>query len=1384
MLRFILWTCFLYTSIQRGFAQGSSNTDQGGGKIPPLELEVKLGSDVILQCDAVKLGQNSLLLEWRKNGSKSAIFMKFMDFTPRIDPRYSRRLHMINSSAILLSSAKESDAGIYRCKTMQSATESAVINHGRWIVLKVTGKVGLPSRRKTVVETYPAVLDCMTDKDLPTETVDYSWTKDGSDALTSVGATILASGALFIQDTRRAYIGVYQCTARTVDSTGLVSYAGVKTFLDVQYAPEIKNISQVVAVAEGSDARLPCFADANPATEFTNWTRHRKDVRSARFAVLEKGALLIQDVRRTDAGEYSCTPYNKVGAGKTKKTKLVLKDVPRFIIAPPSIMTFRVDDDVTLDCRATSDSPVTLSWEREGSPLPKDRSVVKNGKLTIRRIQKDDYGIYTCIASSNDGKARQSTTLAVISTPSKPSITSVTFNGSTVVVRWRPGYDGGYPQKMEVWYRLFSDDDYKWSYSPRLSASVTSYRIPGLQAGKPYLFSVRGVNREGLGPFSEMVEAKGLPPELNRDPKKSDKPLPPESVTLNITRDGYLVSWRYKDVPGRPSVEKFVIEYREGNHSSTWFRADDNVPAERKDYLFSAKLAEADKSYDFRVSSCDATKCSEPAYVTVTYKIASPVFGASSSRSNIYRIIGGVLGAICAVLLIALFCFCCYRKRKRDKLSINQSGSKKVQFILPRSEGTEPEESEEDFLDAEIKLLPEAVRFVPDHNDTSYPYEKYAKMKREEDFLLMGHGGCYGGDMLRRSNVVNSASAGHSPELSLDSEKVRFFGDFETRDGQSAWYDCSLGKPASREVRDSFDQFCRADIGSKDSIHRSPTGSNGRKSSQDQIGSKGAPKFGSNVSLPEGKATNGNFRNSRFTPIKEESPRERDVPRGKGTLGRRQPHHWSSPAVYSKRQDTNNNSDGKNSDSDSGDSSSRGRTRRHRPHSLYEGKLRPISEQDADGKLRCTCDADEESDDYANYPTLKLGEGGAPLTSESSSYLHLDRSDTLKRPFPNRSKEWNEPTPGEPYASHRHRKPLDTDSENSISPAISLATLSETESDQEIARKLYGSRSSETTNGAVAATLPRAVKKLKSNDSESSSDEHGLQRSRDRSRKSSPPVYKVKKPASVTDLELKPVDRLDSMELLKACDPYFKNSNPVSRSSSNASSGIGSVPVSSCETNSIESPRERRPRFSSRTSLDRASSGYNSPRESLRSSSLRPSQMSTSARSSVSSDRTSTDRTSSGYTSSRDSYENTECLRPEDYSKAHAQMRLSGKGRRSDETYDLDPSSHDLHEVETEGSAYDPKVFEEIIAMQQAMGVNLDGSDSSRESLKEMAKLSNSEMMTYSPSMSPSKFKVDLYSDEEKDQRCTKLMAEYKTNKKLQDVKARPGSQIYRTWDL
>lgn len=96
------------------------------------------------------------------------------------------------------------------------------------------GKAGLPSRRKAVVEKYPTVLECLTDTNLQSENVIYSWTKDGSDVTTDPRATVIASGALFIKSTLRGDSGVYQCTAKTFDSSGLVTYPGAKTLLDVQ----------------------------------------------------------------------------------------------------------------------------------------------------------------------------------------------------------------------------------------------------------------------------------------------------------------------------------------------------------------------------------------------------------------------------------------------------------------------------------------------------------------------------------------------------------------------------------------------------------------------------------------------------------------------------------------------------------------------------------------------------------------------------------------------------------------------------------------------------------------------------------------------------------------------------------------------------------------------------------------------------------------------------------------------------------------------------------------------------------------------------------------------------------------------------------------------
>lgn len=104
-------------------------------------IHAQAGADVILNCDVASKGQSINLIEWRRNGSKSSIFIKFMNFKPHVDKRYSRRLHMVNTSAILISNVKLSDAGIYRCKIMQSGQSSTVFRQGTPVVLKVKGEL-------------------------------------------------------------------------------------------------------------------------------------------------------------------------------------------------------------------------------------------------------------------------------------------------------------------------------------------------------------------------------------------------------------------------------------------------------------------------------------------------------------------------------------------------------------------------------------------------------------------------------------------------------------------------------------------------------------------------------------------------------------------------------------------------------------------------------------------------------------------------------------------------------------------------------------------------------------------------------------------------------------------------------------------------------------------------------------------------------------------------------------------------------------------------------------------------------------------------------------------------------------------------------------------
>ena len=84
-----------------------------------------------------------------------------------------------------------------------------------------------------MTEKFPAILDCHIDSALATDNVVYSWSKDGVAVVRDSRVSQLASGALFIRSALRTDSGVYRCTARTFDSSGLVTHNGIDLLLEV-----------------------------------------------------------------------------------------------------------------------------------------------------------------------------------------------------------------------------------------------------------------------------------------------------------------------------------------------------------------------------------------------------------------------------------------------------------------------------------------------------------------------------------------------------------------------------------------------------------------------------------------------------------------------------------------------------------------------------------------------------------------------------------------------------------------------------------------------------------------------------------------------------------------------------------------------------------------------------------------------------------------------------------------------------------------------------------------------------------------------------------------------------------------------------------------------
>ncbi|XP_076316761.1 protein Obscurin-like isoform X4 [Tachypleus tridentatus] len=222
--------------------------------------------------------------------------------------------------------------------------------------------------------------------------------------------------------------GVYTCVASA--SSGKISCNAeltVQGYVPVEpEAPSIKANLTDIGVSEGASTVLELKATGQPKPKI-KWFKDDTEIEAGqRFRFLydddENYSLVIKNVRKEDGGSYSAKVTNDLGEAEASCT-LTVTAHPKFLkeMKDVSVMT---GEDVKFEVKVEGKPSPEVQWYKDSKLLVEDERIKamheeeETFTLTIRNVQQDDSGSYSCVAQNSGGSETGLGALIVNAPPS------------------------------------------------------------------------------------------------------------------------------------------------------------------------------------------------------------------------------------------------------------------------------------------------------------------------------------------------------------------------------------------------------------------------------------------------------------------------------------------------------------------------------------------------------------------------------------------------------------------------------------------------------------------------------------------------------------------------------------------------------------------------------------------------------------------------------------------------------------------------------------------------------------------------------------------------------------------------------------------------------
>ncbi|XP_058447791.1 neurotrimin-like [Malaya genurostris] len=293
--------------------------------------------------------------------------------------------------------------------------------------------------------------------------------------------------------------------------------------VEILVPPSVRAIppSGQLTARKGGAVTLECKASGNPVPSIY-WTKRSGAGKSA--AKIGEGPILtLERVERQQAGVYQCTADNNVGEPVTVDMRLD-------VLYPPDISVDKSwihsgeGFEAQLECIVHADPQPTVSWYQNSFPIqPTDRRTMSSRgnrhTLTIRHVQQEDFGNYSCVADNTLGRSKKY--MEVSGRPGPAEFVSPPWSRSpdSYNLTWKVE---SYPPLLEVrllYRKLMMNETFqqpgRWhdvilTPSPRPISEplshVMAFTLRGLLPSSVYESIVQAKNRYGWNEVSDIFQ--------------------------------------------------------------------------------------------------------------------------------------------------------------------------------------------------------------------------------------------------------------------------------------------------------------------------------------------------------------------------------------------------------------------------------------------------------------------------------------------------------------------------------------------------------------------------------------------------------------------------------------------------------------------------------------------------------------------------------------------------------------------------------------------------------------------------------------------------------------------------------------------------------------